>query len=641
MERLADLAIASLRSQVDGRRRPRCSCSTAGSATSAAPTTALRAAPHSPGSSTPWPTSAVPRIHFGVNTGELLGPMAATGADVVGVDWRVPLDEAGRRVGPGAAPAGQPRPGALPRAVAGGREPRSGGVLAAQRRPPGGHIFNLGHGVLPETDPAVLERVVELVARLGVPTTRGDAAARARPTMSPTGVVVMAYGTPGAPDDVEAYYTDIRRGRPPTPEQLADLVRRYDAIGGIVAAGRAHRGPAARRWPRPSTSARPGGFEVVLGQKHAAPFIEDAVRGPGRPGHRPGRWAWCWPRTTRPPAWASTRQRAAAAGAEVGVDVRRHRRAGTSSPPTSTSWPPRWPRPAPSMPEHHKVLFTAHSLPERALVDDPYPDQLRQSGRGGGRAGRAATRGPTGPSPGRARAAPPSRGGGPTSSRSIARARRQTGRSDGVVVCAQGFTSDHLEVLYDLDIEAAAVARDAGLAFARTRSLNDDPTVMAALADRVIGVLDRGRRPDRRGGQSMAERRIAVVGGGITGLSAAFELVHGTGPEHDAVDVAVLEAGERFGRQDPHRGPSPATRSTRRPTPSWPGCPTPSSCAASSGLADQLVTPGGPQRLPVQPRRAAARSPTGWCSACPPTSTRWPRSGAVSPEGVAAGRART
>jgi ferrochelatase len=61
-----------------------------------------------------------------------------------------------------------------------------------------------------------------------------------------------------------------------------------------------------------------------------------------------------------------------------------------------------------------------------------------------------------------------------------------TGRTDGVAVCAQGFVSDHLEVLYDLDIEATKVAADHGLAFARTRSLNDDPVVMAALADRVI-----------------------------------------------------------------------------------------------------------------------------------------------------------
>jgi ferrochelatase len=60
-----------------------------------------------------------------------------------------------------------------------------------------------------------------------------------------------------------------------------------------------------------------------------------------------------------------------------------------------------------------------------------------------------------------------------------------TGRADGVLVCPQGFTADHLEVLYDLDVVTAAAAADAGLAFGRTRSLNDDATVLGALARRV------------------------------------------------------------------------------------------------------------------------------------------------------------
>jgi ferrochelatase len=60
-----------------------------------------------------------------------------------------------------------------------------------------------------------------------------------------------------------------------------------------------------------------------------------------------------------------------------------------------------------------------------------------------------------------------------------------TGATDGVLVCAQGFVADHLEVLYDLDIEAAGVADEVGLSFARTRSLNADPTMMGALAERV------------------------------------------------------------------------------------------------------------------------------------------------------------
>jgi uroporphyrinogen decarboxylase len=107
----------------------------------------------------------VPRIHFGVTTGELLGAMARVGADVVGVDWRVPLADARARVPEGVALQGNLEP-----AVALGPwelvEERVRDVLAAA----GGradHIFNLGHGVLPETDPDVLARVVELVHREG------------------------------------------------------------------------------------------------------------------------------------------------------------------------------------------------------------------------------------------------------------------------------------------------------------------------------------------------------------------------------------------------------------------------------------------------------------------------------------------
>jgi len=105
--------------------------------------------------------SGVPRLHFGVNTGELLGMMGEAGADVVGVDWRVPLDEAVRRVDPGKALQGNLDPAILlaPWDVI---ERRAIGVLNAGRTAEG-HVFNLGHGVLPETDPGVLARLAELV----------------------------------------------------------------------------------------------------------------------------------------------------------------------------------------------------------------------------------------------------------------------------------------------------------------------------------------------------------------------------------------------------------------------------------------------------------------------------------------------
>ena len=101
-----------------------------------------------------------PRIYFGIMTSELLADMAATGAEVIGADWRVPLDEARRRTGDGVALQGNLDPAAC-LAPGDALDERVRDVLA--RGGGLGHVFNLGHGVLPKTDPAVLAHVVDLV----------------------------------------------------------------------------------------------------------------------------------------------------------------------------------------------------------------------------------------------------------------------------------------------------------------------------------------------------------------------------------------------------------------------------------------------------------------------------------------------
>lgn len=103
----------------------------------------------------------VPRIHFGVGTGELLHDMGQAGADVVGVDWRVPLSDAVQRIGPGKAVQGNLDP-TLVFAPLDVVERKVHDALE-EGKAAEGHVFNLGHGVLPETDPDVLLRVVELV----------------------------------------------------------------------------------------------------------------------------------------------------------------------------------------------------------------------------------------------------------------------------------------------------------------------------------------------------------------------------------------------------------------------------------------------------------------------------------------------
>ena len=218
-----------------------------------------------------------------------------------------------------------------------------------------------------------------------------------------------------------------------------------------------------------------------------------------------------------------------------------------------------------------------------------------------------------------------------------------------VVVCPVGFVSDHLEILYDLDIEAVGVARSAGVAFARTRSLNDDPRFLGILA----GVVQDGRcRGSARGaavatgpaptGVTAGHRpTIAVVGAGIAGLAAAWELVVASDRAGiPAPVVHVLESGDRIGgklrasrvrrpngRPGRRRIPGPAARGHRalrrartvRPTGPGGGLrrlhlgpgPAPADAGGVEPRSSHPLVAAGPVGDP-QPRRVAAPWPGTW-----------------------------
>ncbi len=159
-DRLADIALSSLRAQVcAGAAAVQLFDSWAGALSPA--DYATFAMPASRKVLEGLSGLGVPRIHFGVGTGELLGLMAEAGADVVGVDWRVPISVARGRIGDGKAVQGNLDP-AVCLAPAGVVVEETVRVLADAAGQPG-HVFNLGHGVLPETDPGVLALVVEAV----------------------------------------------------------------------------------------------------------------------------------------------------------------------------------------------------------------------------------------------------------------------------------------------------------------------------------------------------------------------------------------------------------------------------------------------------------------------------------------------
>ena len=312
---------------------------------------------------------------------------------------------------------------------------------------------------------------------------------------APTGVLVMAYGTASGPDYIERYYTDIRGGRTPSPEHLEELRGRYAAIG--------------NRFPLLATTAAQadgiverlnadGGdtFRAYLGMKHSSPTIPDAVEQMAADGVDGAVGI------VMAPHWSGMSvetyvQRAEAAIRDRGIELPITFVWSFHDHPMYVDWVAERLRATLATLDdaaraRTTVLFTAHSLPVRVLADhtrrcktcdcDPscrYRDGLqgtadlvaKEVGLDDHRIAWQSV----------GRTADPWWGPGidemiPTLA--------DEGRT-ACVVCCVGFVADHLETLYDLDIEATAEAAAAGLAFARTPMPNDDPAFCDLLAEVV------------------------------------------------------------------------------------------------------------------------------------------------------------
>ena len=278
------------------------------------------------------------------------------------------------------------------------------------------------------------------------------------------------------------YYTDIRRGRVPTEEQLSDLTARYEAIGGLspLAALTESQRDALQI---ALNNIAPDSYHVALGLKHAAPMIEDAVQQLAAEGFTK------IIALVLAPHYSSY---------SIGQYVGRATEAATPhgiSVVGITSWATEeafieflaadMSAKLAAMPANTHVLFTAHSLPQRIIdAGDPYPSELRSTA--------VAVAAKLGleentqwsiawQSAGRT----PEPWIGPDILDVIDSLATQTTPAAGVLVSACGFVADHLEVLFDLDIEALHRAQQHGLAFARTECVNDNGAIMNALAHRV------------------------------------------------------------------------------------------------------------------------------------------------------------
>jgi ferrochelatase len=299
-------------------------------------------------------------------------------------------------------------------------------------------------------------------------------------TETRTAVVLMAYGTPRTPEAVLAYYTDIRRGNPPSPEQLADLTARYEAIGGISPL--AQRTEAQRHALQAALDrAADGRYHVVLGLKHAAPFIEQAVEALAADGFGEIVGLVLAPHYSAfSVGQYLTRLSDAASARHIAV---RSIDSWATEPAFVDFIAADLRTKLSTLPAVTRVLFTAHSLPQRILASgDQYPAQVQ------------ATAELVAASVGLDNWSTAWQSAGRTADPwlgpdilQVIDELAEDGETRGVLVSAIGFVADHLEVLYDLDIEAARRAAAHGLAFARTACVNDDPGVMTALAARVIG----------------------------------------------------------------------------------------------------------------------------------------------------------
>ncbi|WP_281889090.1 ferrochelatase [Paenibacillus sp. YYML68] len=302
------------------------------------------------------------------------------------------------------------------------------------------------------------------------------------------GVLVMSYGTPESLDQVEAYYTHIRRGSPPSPEQLKELTDRYEAIVGGFFPLRQHTDNQVKALEEKLNEAYPDiEFVCYQGLKHASPFIEDGVEQMVKDGITEAVGVVLAPHYSVMSV-GSYIKRAQEKADQLGLSisfVRSYHLHPKLIEALSIRVEEALARFEGVSKDEVLVMFTAHSLPERILeMKDPYPEQLLETSR--------AIVEKTGVTRWQFGWQSAGQTGVPWLGPDILdvlQTVKDENKAECVLVCPIGFVSDHLEVLYDLDIEAKRTAEELGLRFERTRSLNTDPLYMETLGEVVHALL--------------------------------------------------------------------------------------------------------------------------------------------------------
>jgi len=299
------------------------------------------------------------------------------------------------------------------------------------------------------------------------------------------GVLVMSYGTPQSLDDIEAYYTHIRRGHPPTPELLKELKDRYEAIvGGVFPLRENTNGQVAGLQDKLEQLA-PGRYVCYQGLKHASPFIEDGVEAMAKDGVKKAVGIVLAPHYSTMSV-GGYMKRAQAKAEELGIDIDCVKEYHLH-PKLIQALTERVDAGVNKLADaaggrgNVKVLFSAHSLPEKIReLGDPYEQQLLETSAAVAKEADIEGWEFTWQSAGRTKEP----WLGPDILDTLA-GHAEAGVK-AILVAPVGFVSDHLEVLYDLDIEAKAAAKELGIELDRIAMLNRDPLYMETLAESIM-----------------------------------------------------------------------------------------------------------------------------------------------------------
>ena len=307
-------------------------------------------------------------------------------------------------------------------------------------------------------------------------------------TRKKMGLLVMAYGTPNKPEEIEAYYTDIRHGHRPTDEQLEDLKSRYESIGGVSPLARITNEQANSLEKSLNESQDAYEFKTYLGLKHIAPFIEDAVKEMKEDGIEEAVALVLAPHYSTFSV-KSYMDRAQKTTADIGGPRIITIESWYKEPGFIHWWATKIKDVFKDIPESEHdqtvVVISAHSLPEKIrAAGDPYPDQLEETAKliaeaadlphyavGWQSAGQTAD---------------------PWIGPDVQDLTRDLYHEKGYrhfIYCPVGFVAEHLEVLYDNDYECRVVCEELGVKYHRPPMPNADPDFIKVLSEVVLKKL--------------------------------------------------------------------------------------------------------------------------------------------------------